>query len=94
MNIDGSIIGEIGPIAALNIAGFYIKRFTEVPNKWIPHILLGIGILMECQTSGFSVGSIIKGALVSASAVGSHQIFKNSTPSGEKPGDQPPQSTP
>ena len=76
-------------IPVLVFAGSMIKRLTKLNSKWIPLILSGGGILLVLLYQGamgaFGAGSnpfaviltaVIQGILAAASAVYSHQIYK------------------
>ena len=63
-------------IPALLILGQIIKGIEFIPDKYIPLILLPVGILGAIVGGGFNVGSIIQGILVTGAAVYSNQIVK------------------
>ena len=53
-------------IPALLIIGQIIKNIEAIPDKWIPVILLPIGIAGALLCGGLSVDSAIQGILVPA----------------------------
>ena len=62
-------------IPALLIIGQIIKNI-EIPDKWIPVILLPIGIAGALLCGGPSVDSAIQGILVTGVAVYGDQLVK------------------
>ena len=63
-------------IPALVIIGAIIKEIEAIPNKWIPLILLPIGIAGALLLGGLSADSVIQGILVTGAAVYGNQIVK------------------
>ncbi|AOR23857.1 phage holin family protein [Clostridium taeniosporum] len=63
-------------IPALYIVGMIIRGTESIPNKFIPFILLIIGITSAMFLLGFSVNSAIQGVLVTGAAVYTNQLFK------------------
>ena len=63
-------------IPALYIIGMILKKLETVPDKFIPLILLPLGIAGACVMMGFSVPSIIQGVLVTGAAVYVNQVAK------------------
>ena len=63
-------------IPVLVIIGEIIKSIEKIPNKWIPLILLPIGIAGALALGGLSVDSAIQGILVTGAAVYGNQIVK------------------
>jgi hypothetical protein len=63
-------------VPALLILGTIIKGIDFIPDKYIPLILLPVGILGAIAGGGFNVGSIIQGILVTGAAVYSNQLVK------------------
>lgn len=60
------------------IIGYIIKTSLDmVPNKYIPTILAVFGAILNGITIGFSVESIVYGALMGLASTGMHQVFKN-----------------
>lgn len=65
-------------IPALFIIGMFIKNTEQIKNKYIPFILLVIGIAGAIGIMGFSVNSIVQGILVTGAAVYADQLIKQS----------------
>lgn len=63
-------------VPALLIFGTIIKGIDFIPDKYIPLILLPVGILGAIAGGGFNVGSIIQGILVTGAAVYGNQLVK------------------
>ncbi len=63
-------------IPVLNIIGAIIKNTEKIPDKYIPLILLGFGILGAVAILGFSPESIVQGVLVTGTAVYGNQVVK------------------
>ncbi len=73
-------------IPALMVIGWVIKNTEAINDKYIPVILLGLGIIITPilnLTTGFNmdilIKSIIQGILVSGASVGLHQATKQIT---------------
>lgn len=59
------------------IIGYIIKVSIDmVPNKYIPTILAVFGAILNGVTIGFSVESVVYGALMGLASTGMHQAFK------------------
>ncbi len=63
-------------VPALLILGQIIKGIEFIPDKYIPLILLPVGILGAIVGGGLNVGSVIQGILVTGAAVYGNQIVK------------------
>ena len=63
-------------IPVLLILGQIVKGIQKIPDKWIPLILLPIGIAGALALGGLSVDSTIQGVLVTGAAVYGNQIVK------------------
>lgn len=63
-------------IPVLNIIGAIIKNIEKIPDKYIPLILLGFGILGTVAILGVSPESVVQGVLVTGTAVYGNQIVK------------------
>lgn len=63
-------------IPVLWIIGKIIKNIKKIPNKWIPVILLPIGIVGAMALSGFNINGAIQGVLVTGAAVYGNQLIK------------------
>lgn len=65
---------EIVPV--LYIIGMIIKGTEKISDKYIPVILLVIGLVFSIIILGFSVSSIFQGILVTGAAVYTNQLIK------------------
>ena len=63
-------------IPALIVIGAIIKQIEAIPNKWIPLILLPLGIAGALALGGLSADSVIQGILVTGAAVYGNQLVK------------------
>ena len=63
-------------IPVLNVIGIIIKNTEKIPDKYIPLILLGFGILGAVAILGLSPESIVQGVLITGTAVYGNQIVK------------------
>lgn len=63
-------------IPVLIVIGQIIKNIEKIPDKWIPIILLPIGVLGAMALGGWTVTSAIQGILVTGAAVYGNQIVK------------------
>lgn len=63
-------------IPVLVIIGQIIKNIQAIPDKWIPLILLPLGIAGALALGGLSVDSAIQGVLVTGAAVYGNQLVK------------------
>lgn len=63
-------------IPVLNIIGMIIKGTEKIPDKYIPLILLGFGILGSISILGISPESVVQGILVTGTAVYGNQVVK------------------
>ena len=63
-------------IPALYILGEIIKGIRVIDNKWIPLILLPVGIVGAMALGGWSVDSAIQGILVTGATVYGDQVIK------------------
>ena len=63
-------------IPVLNIIGAVIKNTEKIPDKYIPLILLGFGILGAVAILGLAPESIVQGVLVTGTAVYGNQLVK------------------
>lgn len=65
-------------VPALNVVGIVLKHsIPQLSNKYIPLILMSLGIIATCGLSGLSVVNVIQGILVSSSAIGLHSVAKD-----------------
>lgn len=63
-------------IPVLVIVGQIIKGIEKIPDKWIPLILLPLGILGAMALGGWTIDSAVQGVLVAGAAVYGNQIVK------------------
>lgn len=63
-------------IPVLIVVGKIIKSTSVIADKWIPLILLPIGIVGAMTLGGWTVEAAIQGVLVTGAAVYSNQIVK------------------
>ena len=63
-------------IPALYILGEIVKGIRMIDNKWIPVILLPVGVVGAMALGGWSVDSAIQGVLVTGVTVYGDQIIK------------------
>ena len=62
-------------VPALLVLGSILKGTEKVKDKYIPVILLPLGIAGAIAIGGFTVDSIIQGILVTGAAVYCNQLF-------------------
>lgn len=63
-------------IPVLYIIGMIIKNTEQISDKYIPIILLGLGILGAIGIMGISINSVIQGVLITGAAVYTNQLIK------------------
>lgn len=66
-------------IPALNIIGKIIKEIKFIDDRFIPFILLVVGIAAAFGLMGFSVSSAVQGVLLTGTAVFGNQLIKQAT---------------
>lgn len=80
MDILNYIVGEgLILIPAIYIIGMIIRKTDKIPNKYIPIILLSLGILGAMGIMGFTVKAAIQGILITGAAVYGDQVYKQMT---------------
>ncbi|HBF6108593.1 TPA: phage holin family protein, partial [Clostridioides difficile] len=62
--------------AALSIIGKGCKKYKQLDNKYIPIILLVLGIGFSIWMLGFNPSSILQGILCWGVAIGANQVYK------------------
>ncbi|HDN2514126.1 TPA: phage holin family protein [Clostridioides difficile] len=62
--------------AALSIIGKGCKKYKQLDNKYIPIILLVLGIVFSIWMLGFNPSSILQGILCWGVAIGANQVYK------------------
>lgn len=63
-------------IPVMYILGLIFKDIKIVKNKYIPLILLPIGIAFSIVMNGFYVNSVIQGILITGATVYTNQVIK------------------
>lgn len=63
-------------IPALYIMGLIIKGTEKVSNKWIPVILLPLGVAGAITFMGLNANAVIQGILVTGVTVFADQVVK------------------
>lgn len=63
-------------IPVIYVLGMMLKGTEKVPDKYIPIILLPIGIILAMLIAGFTVDGFIQGVLVVGVAVYANQLIK------------------
>lgn len=63
-------------IPVLIIIGMILKKLEFIPDKWIPVILLPLGVVGAMTLGGWTVTSAIQGVLVTGAAVYGNQLVK------------------
>lgn len=63
-------------IPVLNIIGVILKDTEKFPDKFIPIILLGFGVLGAVAIMGITPESVVQGVLVTGTAVYGNQVVK------------------
>ena len=63
-------------IPVLLVLGQIVKGIQKIPDKWIPLLLLPIGITGALALGGPSVDSVVQGVLVTGAAVYGNQVVK------------------
>lgn len=66
-------------IPAVYIVGMIISKTDKIPNKYIPVILLPLGIMGAMGIMGFTVRAAVQGILITGAAVYGDQIYKQMT---------------
>lgn len=58
------------------IIGKMVKQMEIVPNKFIPGILLAIGLGLSLLLFGLNVDAVVQGVLITGAAVFGYQLVK------------------
>jgi len=66
-------------VPALYLLGMFIKNTEKINNKYIPIILLVVGIAGTIGIMGVSVNAVVQGILVTGSTVYTNQLIKQTT---------------
>lgn len=68
--------GYLLAIPALNGLGFAIKHTEIINDRFIPLVLVFLGVLFGIGIGGFNMTGLIQGILIGTAPVGIHQVFK------------------
>lgn len=64
-------------IVACLIVGYIVKKWiSDVDDKWIPTIVTVLGLILAGFMTGWTIPSLIAGALSGLASTGLHQLFK------------------
>ncbi|EGT5170018.1 TPA: phage holin family protein [Clostridioides difficile] len=63
-------------VAALSIIGKGCKKYKQLDNKYIPIILLVLGIGFSIWMLGFSPNAVLQGVICWGVAIGINQTYK------------------
>jgi len=63
-------------IPALYVLGLILKGTEKISDKYIPVILLPVGIIASIALTGLNVQAVIQGVLVVGAAVYTNQLIK------------------
>ena len=63
-------------IPVLYVIGMFLKALEFIKDKYIPCILLVIGIVFSIALIGFNINAVIQGILVSGATVLGNQLIK------------------
>ncbi|HBG0291773.1 TPA: phage holin family protein [Clostridioides difficile] len=63
-------------VVALNVLGFGFKKYKQLDNKYIPVILLVIGIVFSIWMLGFNPVAVLQGVICWGVAIGINQTYK------------------
>jgi len=66
-------------IPVLYLIGMFIKNTEKVSDKYIPIILLFVGVAGAVGIMGVNVDSVIQGVLVTGATVYTNQLIKQTT---------------
>ncbi len=83
------LIGElenyfvIGVIIACFLVGFIIKNYTKLPNKYIPLLMIVVGVLVSIVFSFndntiINYSTVLSGAVSGLASCGVHDLLKKS----------------
>ena len=76
MDIQSQVSNEmLVLIPVLTVLGSMLKGTDKIKDKYIPIILLPIGILLAMALCGFNVNSAIQGILVTGTSVYCNQLY-------------------
>lgn len=70
-------------VPVLYIVGEFLKRSEVIKDKYIPTILLVVGVAFSLAILGFTVDGIIQGILVAGATVLGNQLVKQASKGDE-----------
>jgi len=77
MDIQSYVVQEaLILIPVLYVIGKMLKGLNSLKDKYIPFLLLIVGIALGTLLMGFNVNSIIQSVLVTGTTVYANQLFK------------------
>lgn len=72
-------------VVACLIVGYIFKKWIkDVDNKWIPTIVTVIGLFLAGIMNGWSIQSLVAGALSGLASTGLHQLFTQIIEGGDE----------
>ncbi|HFL3159154.1 TPA: phage holin family protein [Clostridioides difficile] len=63
-------------VVALNVLGFGFKKYKQLDNKYIPVVLLALGIGFSIWMLGLNPNAILQGIICWGVAIGINQTYK------------------
>ncbi|HGM3833275.1 phage holin family protein [Clostridioides difficile] len=63
-------------VVALNVLGFGFKKYKQLDNKYIPIILLVLGIGFSIWMLGLSPNAVLQGIICWGISIGINQTYK------------------
>lgn len=63
-------------VPVLYVIGMVLKGTEKIPDKYIPIVLLPIGVIASISMLGYTVQAIVQGVLVVGAAVYTNQLVK------------------
>ncbi len=63
-------------VAALYILGFGCKKYKQLDNKYIPVVLLILGVGFSVWMLGLNADAVLQGILCWGVAIGANQVYK------------------
>lgn len=63
-------------VACLVVGYIFHQWIPDVENKWIPTVVTVLGIVLAGVTTGWTVPSLVAGAVSGLASTGLHQLFK------------------
>ncbi|HBF4583105.1 TPA: phage holin family protein [Clostridioides difficile] len=63
-------------VVALNVLGFGFKKYKQLDNKYIPIILLVLGIGFSIWMLGLNPSAVLQGVICWGVAIGINQTYK------------------